>query len=85
MLVVSGLYTRDEAVTKNRSNISHTLSEEERRDTLNNNKSLSMLLQNPYLIIPEIVRMSKHLKQHLAEIDKLKSKELNGHAEELNL
>ena len=63
----------------------NTLSEEERRDTLNNNKSLSMLLQNPYLIIPEIVRMSKHLKQHLAEIDKLKSKELNGHAEELNL
>ena len=48
----------------------NNLSEEERRDTLGNDKSLSMLLQNPYLIIPEIVRMSKNLKQQLAALDK---------------
>ena len=55
---------------------SNNLSEEERKETLKNDKNLSMILLNPFLIIPEIISMSKNLKQQLAEFEKSKSPEL---------
>ena len=66
-IVLSKVLSTHIALTRFGTN---NLSEEERRETLGNDKSLSMLLQNPYLIIPEIVRMSKNLKQQLAALDK---------------
>ena len=49
---------------------SNNLSEEEKKDILTNDKCLSMVLLNPYLIPKEILSMSKHLKQQLAEAHK---------------
>jgi len=49
---------------------SNNLSKEEKKETLENSRCLSVALLNPYLIIPEIVKMSQNIKSQLAEIDK---------------
>jgi hypothetical protein len=49
---------------------SNNLSEEDRRDTLSNEKNLTMCLSNPFLITKEIILMSKNLKQQLAVFNK---------------
>mgnify|MGYP003119763020 FL=1 len=54
---------------------SNNLSEEEKKEILTNDKCLSMVILNPYLIPKEILSMSKHLKQQLAEVNKSKSLE----------
>ena len=54
---------------------SNNLSEEEKRDLLQNDKCLSVAILNPFLIVKEIVLMSKHLRQQLAEVMKHKSDE----------
>ena len=49
---------------------SNNLSKEEKKETLENSRSLSVALQNPYLIIPEIVKMSQNIHKQLADMDK---------------
>ena len=73
LVVLKKVLTTHIALTRFGSN---NLSEEERKETLKNDKSLSMILLNPFLIIPEIISMSKNLKQQLAEFEKSKSPEL---------
>ena len=48
----------------------NNLSEEDKRDLLQNDKVLSIVLLDPFHIIPEIVEMSKNLKQQMAEFDR---------------
>jgi hypothetical protein len=49
---------------------SNNLSKEEKKETLENSRCLSVALQNPYLIIPEIVKMSQNIHKQLADMDK---------------
>ena len=42
---------------------------------IQNDKCLSVAILNPFLIVKEIVLMSKHLRQQLAEVMKHKSDE----------
>ena len=48
----------------------NNLSEEDKRELLQNDKVLSIVLLDPFHIIPAIVEMSKNLKQQLAALDK---------------
>jgi len=59
----------------------NNLSEEEKKELLQNDKCLSIVLLNPFLIIKEIVQMSKNLKQQLAEFAKQESLSVNGKGE----
>ena len=49
---------------------SNNLSKEEKKETLENSRCLSVALLNPYLIIPEIVKMSQNIHKQLADMDK---------------
>ena len=49
---------------------SNNLSEEDKREILENDKNLSVCLLNPFLITKEILLMSKNLKQQLAILNK---------------
>ena len=49
---------------------SNNLSEEDKREILENDKNLSVCLLNPFLITKEIILMSKNLKQQLAIFNK---------------
>ena len=49
---------------------SNNLSEEDKREILENDKNLSVCLLNPFLITKEILLMSKNLKQQLAVFNK---------------
>ena len=60
---------------------SSNLSKEEKKETLENSRCLSVALLNPYLIIPEIVKMSQHIHKQLADMDKQASLPLNGKGE----
>jgi len=63
---------------------SNNLSKEEKKETLENSRCLSVALLNPYLIIPEIVKMSQNIKSQLIELEKKKIEEshLNGNIDE---
>jgi hypothetical protein len=58
----------------------NNLSEEDKRDLLQNDKVLSIVLLDPFHIVPEIVEMSQNLKQQMAEFEKQK----NGQVISLN-
>ena len=60
---------------------SNNLSKEDKKETLENNRCLSVALLNPYLIIPEIVKMSQNIKNQLAEFEKHTSLSTNGKGE----
>ena len=62
MIVLRKVLSTHIALTRFGSN---NLSEEEKKDLLLNDKCLSMILLNPFLITKEIVLMSKNLKQQL--------------------
>ena len=76
-VVISRVLSTHIALTRYGSN---NLSKEERRDTLGNDKSLSTLLLNPFLITKEVVLMSKYLKQQLAKVERQNTEVMNGHA-----
>ena len=60
---------------------SNNLSKEEKKETLENSRCLSVALLNPYLIIPEIVKMSQNIHKQLAEAEKHTSLSTNGKGE----
>jgi len=60
---------------------SNNLSKEEKKETLENSRCLSVALLNPYLIIPEIVKMSQNIKSQLAEFERQASLSTNGKGE----
>ena len=62
----------------------NNLSEEEKRDLLQNDKVLSIILLDPFHIVPEIVEMSKNLKQQMAEFDKQASLSGNSKSEQVS-
>jgi len=61
---------------------SSNLSKEEKKETLENNRCLSVALLNPYLIIPEIVKMSQNIHKQLADMDK---REMSNGQKDLSL